>query len=597
MKQSLFLSVKLIAVMLLLCAVCLGSSLSAQTLSEPEKNFEQLWKILDMNYAIFGPRHIDWQALYRVYRPRVTPKTTDDELFAIMSDMLGHLNDNHVTLTSQTPERFFCAGFLGEYLGSAGIGAFREMMSHRPVPGKYFKKALKETGNGVFAYGWASENIGYFHFNGFGNIPKSTEAIDTIIKEFKDADAIIVDVRKNGGGDDLVGKLIADRFADRKRLYMTTQIRSGLKHDDFTPKKYWYVEPDGPVRFTKPVILLTNRLSISAAENFALAMRVLPHVTVVGDFTSGCFADRYQDTLPNGWNIGVSYKLFLDYTGFCWEGIGVPPDIRQLNSDTDKKQQGDRVFELAVTLLRKGALKPQDERESLKNIRESLSETLEKAIHAKGLEAAVTAFRQTKQTKDPSGFTIDFEEMQELGRRLIGFGKVKEGLRVLELNAQEFPGLPECLFSLGQAYMGQGMKKQALEYYDKSMTLNQRRNKREMDMHCNAVLAKALLTGGVDRIAQAFRKLKDQYSYLINAGTLNNFGYLLLNTRMVKAAIAVFDLNVKTYPDYANGYDSLGEAYMVNGDKVKAAENYEKALKMDPQNKNAEAMLKKLREK
>ena len=596
MKRSLFLSVKLIAI-LLLCAVCLGSKLSAQALSEPEKNFEQLWKILDMNYAIFGPRHIDWQALYRVYRPRVTPKTTDDELFTIMSDMLGHLNDNHVTLTSQTPERFFCAGFLGKYLSGLGFGAFMEMMSLRPVPGKYFKKALKETGNGVFAYGWASENIGYFHFNGFDNIPKSTEAIDTIIKEFKDADGIIVDVRKNRGGDDRVGKLIADRFADRKRLYMTTQIRSGLKHDDFTPKKYWYVEPDGPIQFTKPIILLTNRLSISAAENFTLAMRVLPHVTVVGDFTSGCFADRFQETLPNGWNIGVSYKLFLDYSGFCWEGIGVPPDIRQLNSDSDIKQQRDRVFEVAVALLRKGSLKPQDERESLKNIRESLSKTLEKEIHARGIQAAVTAFRQTKQTKDPSSFTIDFEEMLELGRRLIDSGKVKEGLRVLELNAREFPYLTVNLFSLGRAYMGQGMKKQALEYYDKSITLNQRRNRQEMSMYSNAVLANAFLTGGVDRIAREFRKLKEQYSYLIHAGTLNNFGYLLLNTGMIKSAIAVFELNVKTHPDYANGYDSLGEAYMANGDKVKAIENYEKALKMDPRNKNAEAVLKKLREK
>lgn len=57
-----------------------------------------------------------------------------------------------------------------------------------------------------------------------------------IIQEFKDARAIIVDVRRNGGGDDRVGKLIADRFADRKRLYMTTQIRNGKEHNDVTPK-------------------------------------------------------------------------------------------------------------------------------------------------------------------------------------------------------------------------------------------------------------------------------------------------------------------------------------------------------------------------
>src|SRR6185312_13107881 len=124
--------------------------------------------------------------------------------------------------------------------------------------------------------GWLTDSIGYFHFRGFGRPEQTEAAIDQIIKEFKDAKAMVVDVRGNGGGDDQVGKLIADRFADRKRHYMKTAIRNGSRHDDFTPWKYWYVEPDGPIQFTKPVILLTHRHSVSASENFALAMRVLP---------------------------------------------------------------------------------------------------------------------------------------------------------------------------------------------------------------------------------------------------------------------------------------------------------------------------------
>src|SRR5437870_1634974 len=84
----------------------------AQELSEPEKNFERLWQTFDRNYAIFGPKRIDWNALYKVYRPRVTPKTTDDELFDFMASLLGHLNDNHVRLTS--PQRKFQSGILGE---------------------------------------------------------------------------------------------------------------------------------------------------------------------------------------------------------------------------------------------------------------------------------------------------------------------------------------------------------------------------------------------------------------------------------------------------------------------------------------------------
>jgi carboxyl-terminal processing protease len=85
---------------------------SAQELSEPEKNFEHLWKSCDRNYALFGAKHLDWDALNKVYRPRVTAKTTEDELFQVLSDLLGNLNDNHVRLSS--PKRQFQSGIPGE---------------------------------------------------------------------------------------------------------------------------------------------------------------------------------------------------------------------------------------------------------------------------------------------------------------------------------------------------------------------------------------------------------------------------------------------------------------------------------------------------
>lgn len=332
------------------------SCLRAQKLSEPEKNFEHLWKEFDRRYATFGVKQINWDAIYEVYRPKVTPKTSDDELFNIMSEMLGHLNDNHVSLGKENPTRYYSSGFLYRNFIKGGRDTFRALMSQRPVPDKYFEKKITNLHGNIFGYAWLPENIGYFHFRGFRNIAKSTEAIDDIINQFKDARAIIVDVRRNGGGDDRVGKLIADRFADNKRLYMTTEVRNGSDHNDFDPKKYWYAEPAGPLQFTKSVVLLTDRTSISAAENFALAMRILPNVTLVGDFTSGCFADMAGDRLPNGWTFSVAYNLFLDCNGFCWEGIGVPPDIMQTVNLDITNNETDKVLELAISLIKTGKL-------------------------------------------------------------------------------------------------------------------------------------------------------------------------------------------------------------------------------------------------
>jgi predicted Zn-dependent protease len=59
-------------------------------------------------------------------------------------------------------------------------------------------------------------------------------------------------------------------------------------------------------------------------------------------------------------------------------------------------------------------------------------------------------------------------------------------------------------------------------------------------------------------------------------------------------AIEILKLNAEAYPSSANVYDSLAEAYMKHGDRELARENYKKSLTIDPSNKNAAEMLKKL---
>jgi len=84
--------------------------------------------------------------------------------------------------------------------------------------------------------------------------------------------------------------------------------------------------------------------------------------------------------------------------------------------------------------------------------------------------------------------------------------------------------------------------------------------------------------------------------YSLSESEMNSLGYYLLNTRKaIDAAVAVFRLNVEAFPASANAYDSLGEAYMVKGDKELAIRNYQRSLELNPENTNAVEMLKKLR--
>lgn len=100
----------------------------------------------------------------------------------------------------------------------------------------------------------------------------------------------------------------------------------------------------------------------------------------------------------------------------------------------------------------------------------------------------------------------------------------------------------------------------------------------------------------VQTAIKQYRDLKatQQDAYDFSQPQLNGLGYQLLQMKRVKDAIEIFKLNVEMFPQGFNGYDSLGEAYMENGDKQLAIQNYKKSLELNPKNTNAVEKLKKL---
>ncbi len=104
------------------------------------------------------------------------------------------------------------------------------------------------------------------------------------------------------------------------------------------------------------------------------------------------------------------------------------------------------------------------------------------------------------------------------------------------------------------------------------------------------------MTGAVDKALDAYRQIKkdDPDNAAIGEARINGFGYGFLRAKKLPEAIAYFKLNAEFYPKSFNVYDSLGDAYMANGDKELAIVNYKKSLELNPDNKNAIEMLKKL---
>jgi len=124
--------------------------------------------------------------------------------------------------------------------------------------------------------------------------------------------------------------------------------------------------------------------------------------------------------------------------------------------------------------------------------------------------------------------------------------------------------------------------------YKKSYTLPKRSLAKEM--------LKTLQSSGKEQAMNLYKSFKsNSSSWYLNETEVNSIGYLLLyNLRKKEAALEFLKMNTVEFPGSANAFDSLGEAYMENGDNRKAIENYKKCLELDPGRDNAKKMIEKL---
>jgi imidazolonepropionase-like amidohydrolase len=101
----------------------------------------------------------------------------------------------------------------------------------------------------------------------------------------------------------------------------------------------------------------------------------------------------------------------------------------------------------------------------------------------------------------------------------------------------------------------------------------------------------------VDAAVKQYHELKSTRddAYDFSEEQLNGLGYQLMATKRMKDAIRILQLNAVAWPQSANVYDSLGEAYLNDGNRELAIENYERSLQLDPKNKGAMEKLKQLK--
>ena len=307
----------------------------------PQGNFEALWKIIDEHYCFLDYKQheygLDWQQIYNKYRVRVQGQLTDLQLFEVLTQMLGELRDGHVNLsTSYDYGRYW--SWFENYPANVSDTLLRRYM------GTDYKIA-----SGL-RYRILDDNIGYIRYESFSS-PIGEGNIDEALMYMMLCQGLIIDIRGNGGGDLTYAELLAARFCKEKTLVGYIQHKTGKGHSDFSSLEPQYIEPSSNIRWTKPVVVLTNRQVFSAANEFTMYMKAMPMVKVVGDHTGGGAGMPFSSSLPNGWVVRFSAIPTYDAQRQSTE-FGIDPDYYVSLSDEDVLKGRDTIIEFARQLLR-----------------------------------------------------------------------------------------------------------------------------------------------------------------------------------------------------------------------------------------------------
>ncbi len=302
-------------------------------------NFEALWKIMDTRYCYLDYKNINWDSVHTVYETRMDTSMTDFELFDLFGEMLGELKDGHVNLYSNFNRSRYWKWFTdypsnfnnnliynNNYLG----------FDYLTVGGMRYAKIF-------------NNKVGYIYYGDFSDRFSDTN-ISYIFSYFKDCEALIVDVRNNGGGYLDLSEQFASYFFTAETVTGYMQHKTGNGHSDFSEPVAIKTPTHKNIKWQRPVAVLSNRMSYSATNSFVSRMKLVPNAVIVGDSTGGGGGLPISSELPNGWMVRFSSSPMFDASMQHIEW-GIAPDVKVDLKTSDTENGYDTIIEMAITLI------------------------------------------------------------------------------------------------------------------------------------------------------------------------------------------------------------------------------------------------------
>ena len=329
--------------------VCIGYWLLAIALSScthpfneqkdntPLNNFEALWQIIDEKYCLFDDKKMDWDSVYFAYYQRFdTMKIVEYEdnyrFFDGLEEVLNELEDGHVNLYSP-----FDISVCSQWYEGYPKNFDSDILT------KYYLKDYRRA-NGLNYCRIDGDSIGYVYYGSFSDGFSITNWL-AVLNYFAKCRGIVLDVRNNGGGSMDNAYRLAAPFFTKDTVVGYWQHKSGPGHEDFSKfepmrmnesKGYW----------RRPVVVLCNRRSYSAANFFVSIMRYADNCLILGGISGGGGGMPMSYELPNGWMVRFSSVKMYDRDRVSIEA-GIKPHLLVNQHSEDK----DDLIEEAVRLI------------------------------------------------------------------------------------------------------------------------------------------------------------------------------------------------------------------------------------------------------
>ncbi len=201
------------------------------------------------------------------------------------------------------------------------------------------KEALERERQGNFGFRRVEildGNIGYLDLRGFSGSREAGETVAAAMNFLANSDAVIIDLRQNGGGSAFVIKMICGYFLPEETHVNSWEWRGR----DLVVQSYSLPFVPGKALFDKPLYLLTSQRTFSAAEEFTYDLKSLKRAVIVGETTGGgahpggtrIINDDFTIWIPTG-------RAINPITKTNWEGKGIEPDIPVAQAKALEKAQ------------------------------------------------------------------------------------------------------------------------------------------------------------------------------------------------------------------------------------------------------------------